>query len=69
MVENSVKHQSRPQTIFAIASYFKNFDWWTVGVLTYELAAGFPPFAGADEIEMFSLIQVYFKSSFGIIFI
>ena len=29
-----------------------------MGVLTYELAAGYPPFAGADEFEMFALIQV-----------
>ena len=32
-----------------------------MGVLTYELAAGFPPFMGAGEVEMFSLIQVCFR--------
>jgi len=45
--------------VIAGAGYYKNFDWWTVGVLTYELAAGFPPFLGADEIEMFALIQAF----------
>ena len=43
---------------FVLARWFrykKDFDWWTVGVLTYEFAAGYPPFLGDAQ---FDLIQV-----------
>jgi len=31
-------------------------DWWALGILTYELAAGKPPFRSDDRIEMFRSI-------------
>lgn len=30
--------------IMQMKSYNKAVDWWAIGVLTYELIVGFPPF-------------------------
>ena len=39
-------------------------DWWTVGILTYEMMVGFPPFyTGDNQKKMYELIKtkkVYF---------
>ena len=34
----------------------KAVDWWALGVLIFEMTAGFPPFAGSDQIEQMSAI-------------
>mmetsp|Transcript_19941 Transcript_19941/g.51424 ORF Transcript_19941/g.51424 Transcript_19941/m.51424 type:complete len:269 (-) Transcript_19941:184-990(-) len=32
-------------------------DWWTLGVLLFEMTAGFPPFAGQDQMETYQKIM------------
>merc|ERR1719424_531136 len=36
--------------------YDKGTDWWTVGVLIYEMIAGHPPFLGNNELEVYAKV-------------
>ena len=35
---------------------FKGVDWWTLGILIYEMLASFPPFAAENQIDIFKKI-------------
>ncbi|KAJ8355047.1 hypothetical protein SKAU_G00226140 [Synaphobranchus kaupii] len=43
--------------IVAYQPYGKAVDWWSYGVLVYEMLAGQPPFDGVDEEELFQSIM------------
>ncbi|KAG7260701.1 hypothetical protein CRUP_016088, partial [Coryphaenoides rupestris] len=43
--------------IVAYQPYTKAVDWWSYGVLLYEMLAGQPPFDGIDEEELFQSIM------------
>uniref|UniRef100_A0A671Q2I0 Protein kinase C n=1 Tax=Sinocyclocheilus anshuiensis TaxID=1608454 RepID=A0A671Q2I0_9TELE len=43
--------------IVAYQPYGKAVDWWSYGVLLYEMLAGQPPFDGIDEEELFQSIM------------
>lgn len=32
-------------------------DWWTIGILVYEMVVGFPPFYHKNQTTMYDLIQ------------
>ena len=38
--------------------YGKSCDLWAIGVLTYMLLVGVPPFDGRNEVEVFNKITV-----------
>lgn len=47
--------------------YNKAVDWWALGVLIYEMAAGYPPFFADQPIQIYEKIvsgKVRFPSSF-----
>jgi len=31
-------------------------DWWTLGILLYEMFVGYPPFEGKDELDLYRKI-------------
>ena len=39
-----------------VQGYNKAVDWWSFGVLVYEMAAGFPPFYADAPIQIYELI-------------
>jgi len=43
-----------------IVVYLKGYnvavDWWSMGVLIFEMAAGFPPFFADNPIQIYELI-------------
>ena len=46
--------------------YNKAVDWWALGVLIYEMAAGYPPFFADQPIQIYEKIvsgKVIFLSS------
>lgn len=48
--------------LFSVASnwifqgYNKAVDWWALGVLIYEMAAGYPPFFADQPIQIYEKI-------------
>ena len=34
-----------------------SLDWWTLGVVTFEMLAGNPPFLGGSEIEVYNKVR------------
>jgi serine/threonine protein kinase len=34
-------------------------DWWSIGILLYEMIVGFPPFYHKNQNTMYELIQKY----------
>ena len=42
--------------LLALKGYNKAVDWWALGVLIYEMAAGFPPFFADQPIQIYEKI-------------
>jgi len=40
----------------ALQGYNKAVDWWALGVLVYEMAAGYPPFFADQPIQIYEKI-------------
>lgn len=41
---------------FLFQGYNKAVDWWALGVLIYEMAAGYPPFFADQPIQIYEKI-------------
>jgi len=39
-----------------LQGYNKAVDWWALGVLVYEMAAGYPPFFADQPIQIYEKI-------------
>lgn len=42
--------------LFFFQGYNKAVDWWALGVLIYEMAAGYPPFFADQPIQIYEKI-------------
>ena len=50
--------------LICFQGYNKAVDWWALGVLMYEMAAGYPPFFADQPIQIYERIvsgRVIFK--------
>lgn len=45
-----------PSLSFLHKGYNKAVDWWALGVLVYEMAAGYPPFFADQPIQIYEKI-------------
>lgn len=44
------------ENFFFFKGYNKAVDWWALGVLVYEMAAGYPPFYADQPIQIYEKI-------------
>lgn len=42
--------------LYVFQGYNKAVDWWALGVLIYEMAAGYPPFFADQPIQIYEKI-------------
>ncbi|CAF0793308.1 unnamed protein product, partial [Didymodactylos carnosus] len=45
-----------PPEIIKHKGYAKSVDWWTFGILAFEMVGGQPPFSGKDHIQLYEAI-------------
>lgn len=48
--------KSNPLNALFLQGYNKAVDWWALGVLMYEMAAGYPPFFADQPIQIYERI-------------
>ena len=41
--------------------YYKDIDWWSLGVIFYEMLVGYSPFKGKNKIEVYKKVLDYNK--------
>lgn len=66
---NCVRNGTNSGISHFIQGYNKAVDWWALGVLIYEMAAGYPPFFADQPIQIYEKIvsgkvsegSVYFR--------
>lgn len=44
------------ENLWLFQGYNKAVDWWALGVLIYEMAAGYPPFFADQPIQIYEKI-------------
>lgn len=53
---NANYKQEGKKTCHFLQGYNKAVDWWALGVLIYEMAAGYPPFFADQPIQIYEKI-------------
>lgn len=51
-----VVYMSESVVCLCVQGYNKAVDWWALGVLVYEMAAGYPPFFADQPIQIYEKI-------------
>jgi len=51
-----VRRQTSLSVDLSFQGYNHSVDWWSFGVLIYEMAAGFPPFYADEQIQTYEKI-------------
>ena len=52
----SALHGTPADGFLRLQGYNKAVDWWALGVLVYEMAAGYPPFFADQPIQIYEKI-------------
>ena len=45
--------------VFLPQGYSKECDWWSVGIIMYEMLVGYPPFASMNPGDTFNKMMEY----------
>lgn len=56
MYSTNQSSDSDSKGICHLQGYNKAVDWWALGVLVYEMAAGYPPFFADQPIQIYEKI-------------
>lgn len=56
MINSLTIIKSFQNTYFFLQGYNKAVDWWALGVLIFEMAAGYPPFFADQPIQIYEKI-------------
>ena len=49
-------HFQLPQEVIASTGHTNAVDWWTLGILIFELMAGHPPFESAYPMQIYAKV-------------
>ena len=55
-VKLTIKNSKNKPSHCTFQGYNKAVDWWALGVLMYEMAAGYPPFFADQPIQIYERI-------------
>ncbi len=56
-----LKFKEEVNSLISLVGYTETVDWWSMGVILYEMLVGYPPFASEEPRETWHKIQNWRK--------